>query len=79
MVTYGRIVCEKWLKKAETHRTRLALGGDLINFPGDVKITKADIITTKLIFNSVLFKKNEKCMCADIANFYLNNTMDRYE
>ena len=34
---------------------------------------------SKLIFNSVLSNKIVKFMCADIANFYLNNPMDRYE
>ena len=26
-----------------------------------------------------MIKKNAKFMCADIANFYVNNTMNRYE
>ena len=55
------------------------MGGNLINFPGDVTTPTADLITAKLIFNSVLSTKNAKFMCADIANFYLNNPMNRYE
>ena len=66
-------------QKAETHRTRLTVGRSLINFPGDVTIPTADIITAKLIFNSVLSTKSAKFVCADISNFYLNNPMDRYE
>ena len=66
-------------QKAETHRTRLTVGGDLINFPCDVTTPTAYLITAKLIFNSVLSTKNAKFMCADIANFYLNNLMERYE
>ena len=56
-VTYGRIVDEIRPQKAETHRTRLTAGGNLIHFPGDVTTPTADLITAKLIFNSVLFKK----------------------
>ena len=78
-VTYGRIVAEIRPQKAETHRTRLIVGGNSIHFPGDVTTPTADLITAKLVFNSVLSTKNEKFMCADIANFYLNNPMDRYE
>ena len=78
-VTYGIIVAEIRPQKAETHRTRLTVGGNLINFPGDVTTPTADLITAKLIFNSVLSTKNAKFMCADIANFYLNNPMNRYE
>ena len=78
-VTYGRIVAEIRPKKAETHRTRLTVGGGLINFPGDVTTPTAYIITSKLIFNIVLSTKNSKFTFADIANLYLNNPMDRYE
>ena len=66
-------------RKAETHRTRLTVGGNLINFPGDVTTPTADLITANLIFNSVLSTKNAKFMCADIANFYLNIPMNRYD
>ena len=78
-VTYGRIVTKLWPQKAETHCNRLTVGGNLMHFPGDVKTPTTDLITAKLVFNSVLSTKNAKFMCADIANFYLNNPMDRYE
>ena len=58
-VTYGRIVAEIRPQKAETHRTRLTVGDNLINFPGDVTTPTADLINSKLIFNSVLSTKNE--------------------
>ena len=55
------------------------MGGNLINFPGDVTTPTADLITAKLIFDSVLSTENTKFMCADIANFYLDDPMERYE
>ena len=57
-VNYGRIVAEIRPQKAETHRTRLTVGGNLIHFPGDVTTPTADILTAKLIFNIVLSTKN---------------------
>ena len=78
-VTYGINVAEIRPQNAESHRTRITVGGNLINFPGDVTTHTADLITAKLIFNSVLSTKNVKFMCADIANFYLSNPMNRYE
>ena len=66
-------------QKAETHRTRLTVGGNWIHFPGDVTTPAADLITAKLILNSVLSTKNAEFMCADIDNFYLKKPMDRYE
>ena len=77
-VTYGRIVAEIRPQKAETHRTRLTVGGNLVHFPGDVTTPTADLITAKLVFNSVLSTKNSKFMCADTASFYLDNPMNRY-
>ena len=78
-VTYGRIVAEIRPHKAETYRTRLTVVGNLINFPVDFTTPTVDLIMAKLIFNSVLSKINVKFMRADIANFYLNNPMNRYE
>ena len=66
-------------KKAEIHRTRLTVGINLMNLPGDTTTPTADLITTKLIFNRVLSTKNSKFMCEYIANFYLNNPMNTYE
>ena len=56
-VTYGRIVAKIRPQKAETHRTRLTLGGNLIHFSGEVTTPTADLITAKLIFDSVLSTK----------------------
>ena len=57
-VTYGIIEAEIRPQKAETHRTRLTVGGNLIRFPGDVTTPTAYLITAKLIFNSVSSKKS---------------------
>ena len=57
-VTYGIIVAETRLQKSETHHTILKVGGNLIDFHGDVTIPTEDIIMVKLIFNSVLSTKN---------------------
>ena len=78
-VTYGIIVDKIRPQKAETHRTRLTVRENLINFPGNVTTPTADLITAKLIFKIVLSTNNSKLMCADMAKFYLNNPMNRYE
>ena len=78
-VTYGITVAEIRLQKAETHQTRLTVGGNLINFPGDVTTPTADLITAKIVFNSVLSTNHVELMCEDIANFYSNNPMNRYD
>ena len=78
-VAYGIIVAENTTAKYYTRLTRLTVGRNLINFPGDVTTPPADLTTSKIVFNSVFLTKNTKFMRADIASFYLNNCMDRYE
>ena len=56
-VTYGIIVDKIRPQKAETHHTILTVGGNVTHFPGDVTTPTADLITAKLIFNSVLSTK----------------------
>ena len=78
-VTYGIIVAKIRPQKSETHPTRITVGRNLISFPGDVTTPTPDLIMVKLIFSSVLSTKNVKFVCADIANFYLNNPMNIYK
>jgi hypothetical protein len=78
-VTYGRIVCELRPNKKELHRTRLTVGGNLIDYPGDVSTKTAGLTTAKLLFNSVISTPEARFMGIDVKNFYLNTPMDRYE
>jgi hypothetical protein len=78
-MTYGRIVCDVREHKAEKNRTRLTVGGDRINYPDDCGTPTADLLTVKLLLNSVISTKNAKFMTLDIKNFYLNTPLSRYE
>ena len=77
--TYARFVCDIRPQKAEKERTRLTVGGNLINYPGDVSTRTADLTTSKCVINSVLSTPNAKYMCLDVKDFYLNSPMDRPE
>ena len=78
-ITYGRIVVDYRPQKNEPHRTRLTVGGNLINYSHNVSTKTAELQTAKLLFNRVISTKNAKFACLDIGNFYLGTTMDRYE
>jgi len=78
-VTYGSFTCDLRPHKKETHRTRLTMGGDRINYPGDVGTPTADMTLVKIFFNSVISTKGAKCVMLDIKDFYLNTPMMRYE
>ena len=77
--TYGRIVCVYREGKKDKYRTRITIGGNLINFPGDCGTPTADLLTVKLLFNSIISTPNAKFMSIDIKDFYLCIQMKRYE
>lgn len=53
-VAYARIVCSIRPQKKETHRTRMTIGGNVLDYDGKTKTPTADLITLKLLLNSVL-------------------------
>ncbi len=79
VVTYGRISVSYRPQKQEPNRTRLTVGGNLIDYPGDVSTPNADTTTAKLVINSTISTKDAKYMCGDIKNFYLRTPMERFE
>ena len=74
-VTYPKIVCDIRPRKAETHRTRITVGGNLLDYAGTLTTPTATITTAKCLFNSVVSTPAAKCVLADIKNFYLNNAL----
>ena len=72
---YPKIVCDIRPSKAETYRTRITVGGNLLDYAGTLTTPTATITTAKCLFNSVVSTPAEKCVLADIKNFYLNNAL----
>ena len=77
--TYARIVCDIRPQKQEPERTRLTVGGNMIDYPGPVSTASADLTTAKVLFNSTISTNNARFMCIDIKNYYLGTPMDQYE
>jgi hypothetical protein len=78
-VTYGRIVVNYRPEKDDPYRTRLTVGGDRVNYPHDCGTPTVDLLTVKLLLNSVISTPGAKFMTIDIKDFYLNTPMPRYE
>jgi hypothetical protein len=53
-ITYGKIVCDYKPHKKEKERVRLTVGGDILDYSGDVATSTADITTFKILINSTL-------------------------
>jgi hypothetical protein len=78
-ITYGRIVCVYHLEKKDPYRMRIMMGGNLVNYPNNCGTLTADLLTIKLMFNSIISTPNAKFMTIDIKDFYLMTPMDRYK
>ena len=78
-VTRDRIVCNVRPEKDDPNRVRATVMGNLINHPGDNSTPTADLLTIKILLNSVISTPGAKFMTIDISNFYLNTPLDRYE
>ena len=76
-LTYGQIVVNHTPHKKEQNRTRLTVGGNLINYSGDVSTPTADLATIKILFNSVISTANGFFMTADIKKLLSEYTTKR--
>jgi hypothetical protein len=78
-ITYGCIVCTYRSEKKDPYRTRITMGGNLVNYPDDCSTPTADLLTVKLMLNSIISTPQAEFMTIDLKDFYLNTPMSRYE
>jgi hypothetical protein len=78
-ITYGKIVCDYKPHKQEKERVRLTVGGDKLDYSGDVATSTADITTFKILINITLSTKDAAMMMMDIKNYYLGTPLPRFE
>jgi len=74
-VTYLCIVCAHCPEKAVPHCVCWTIGGDHVEYLGNVSTKTADIITAKLLFNSMASTPSGQCMMGDLKDFYLGTPM----
>jgi hypothetical protein len=78
-ITYRKIICDYKPHKQEKERVRLTVGGDRLDYSGDVAISTADITTFKILINSTLSTKDAAMMMMDIKYNYLGTPLPRFE
>jgi hypothetical protein len=76
ITTYANILVDYQPQKDNQYQICITVGGNLINFPGELTMCTADITTSKLHWNSVLSTQQAKYMCLDHENFYLSAPLD---
>jgi hypothetical protein len=78
--TYSLITCLIRPEKTdEPNRTRLVAGGDRVHYPFNADTPTANLLTVKLLINSVISTPGARFFMMDIKNFYLCTPMTRYE
>jgi hypothetical protein len=65
-ITYGKIVCDYKPHKTEKERVRLTVGGNKLDYSGDVVTSTADITTFKILINGTLSTEDAAMMIMDI-------------
>jgi hypothetical protein len=77
--TYGKKECDYKPHKQEKDRVRLTVGGDILDYAGDVATSTADITIFKILINSTLSTKDAAMMMMDIKNYYIGTPLPRFE
>jgi hypothetical protein len=83
ITTYVKFVCAYKTQKADPHQIHMMVGGDRIEYPGEVATKTADPTVTKAILNSLCSIKsalymileppwNDTNMCASQSTWCLN-------
>jgi hypothetical protein len=79
-VTYGLIKCLVRPEKIDgPNRTRLVAGGDRAHYPSNASAPTANLLTVKILINSIISTAGAKFMTMEIKDFYLNTPMVRYK
>jgi hypothetical protein len=78
-VLYGSFVVDIKDHKDEKERTRLTVGGDQIEYPGEQSTRKAGLTTTKILTNSVISTPNTKFLVININFFNVNTPLGIFE
>ena len=77
--TYARVVVDFQPQKEDPNRVRIAAGGNLIKYAGELTTRTADLTTAKMLWNSVISTVGENFMGLEIVYFYLVTPLEEYE
>jgi hypothetical protein len=77
-ITYGKTVCDYKPHKKEKERVRLTVGGDRLDYSGDVTTSTTDITTFKILINSTLSTKDAAMMMMDTRFEYMKMLLSRF-
>ena len=68
-VTYSGVVFYYREQKDDPNRLNINVGGNIIDYPGEITTRTADLTTTKIMWNSVISTDDARYICANIKIF----------
>ena len=76
-VAYANMVCDFRPMKLDKWRTRLTIGGDILDYEGDSASPAATLLETKLILNSTISESHQgaRFMTIDLKDHFLQTIM----
>jgi hypothetical protein len=77
-ITCGKLVCDFKPNEAEKERVRLTVGGNRLDYTGEVATSTPDITTFKILVNSTLAIEVAEIMM-DIKKYYVGTYLPIYE
>ena len=75
-VTYTHIVIDHRPQKEDPNRFHITVGGNLIDYPFELTTCTANMVSSKILWNSVISTKDARFAGADIKNIYLKTPLD---
>ena len=78
-VTYARLVASLRPNKTETHRVRVTVGGDRLDYSGITSTKTAGLSTVKIHLNSVISTPQARYLTLDIKDYYYSTVMSEFE
>ncbi len=75
-VTYARTVIDHHPQKGDPNCVHIMVGGNLINYPFELTTRTANMVSSIILWNSVISTKNARFSSADIKNMYLETPLD---
>jgi hypothetical protein len=76
IITYACIVIKHRPQKDDPNPVCITVGGNLINYPYKLTTQTADMVSSKIMCNSVISMLNAKFGGANIKNMYLKTPLD---
>jgi hypothetical protein len=76
---YACIVINHRPQKDDPNCIHITVGGNLINYPYELTTRMADMVSSKIMWNSVVSTPGAKFGGANIKNMYLEMPLNPYE